>query len=194
MRVLFVGINPGLRSATVQHHYSGRSNRFWKLLHDAGLTQRPLTCLDDRHLPRSGFGLTNLIARPTAGIEALGTAEYRAGEAVLRRKVRRFRPDVVALVGVSIYRFLSPSSRRRPVRLGLQRERFEDRPLFVLPNPSGRNAGIRYNAMLRAFRQLRDFLDGDPDGRPRSGARRGAAISSRAMRAGWFPAIRRERA
>lgn len=172
-RVLFVGINPGLRSAAVGHHFAGFSNRFWRLLHESGLVREPLAWRDDARLPELGYGITNLIGRPTRGTDALEAGEYAAGRRTLERKVARLRPGVVALLGVSLYRtlFAAPSDlgHRRaggkrsgrgrgkggPVRLGLQRERLAGRPVFLLPNPSGRNAHVPYAAMLAAFRALR---------------------------------------
>src|SRR5688572_10559048 len=102
LRVLFVGINPGVRSAVTGHHFAGFSNRFWKLLVESRLVPEPITYQDDRRLPEWGLGITNLIARPTPGIGDLRRAEYAAGWTVLERKIARFRPAVVALVGVTL--------------------------------------------------------------------------------------------
>src|SRR5256885_9202232 len=94
--VLFVGINPGLRSGAIGHHFAGYSNRFWKLLYDARLVPELMRAEDDRRLTAWGFGITNLIPRMTPGIDTLRPHEYLAGERELRRKVRRWRPEVVA--------------------------------------------------------------------------------------------------
>src|SRR5580765_1147692 len=96
VRVLFVGINPGIRSATIGHHFAGYSNRFWKLLHESGLVSEPIRSEDDVRLVEWGFGITNLIPRPTPGIDTLRPAEYVAGERTLRRKIRKWKPEVVA--------------------------------------------------------------------------------------------------
>src|ERR1700730_13075263 len=106
VRVLFVGINPGMRSAEIGHHFAGYSNRFWKLLFESGLVPEPIRSEDDVRLPEWGFGITNLIARPPPGIDTLRPPEYGAGERILRRKVRRWRPRVVVFVGVTLYRSL----------------------------------------------------------------------------------------
>src|SRR6185369_11233957 len=98
--VLFVGINPGVRSATIGHHFAGYSNRFWKLLGESGLTPQPMTFESDEQLPSWSLGITNLIARPSPGISDLQQDEYVQGWKVLNRKIRKFRPQVVALVGV----------------------------------------------------------------------------------------------
>ncbi len=158
VRVLFVGINPGIRSALIGHHFAGYSNRFWKLLFDARLVSEPIGPEDDDRLPEWGFGITNLIARPTPGIDTLEAEEYVGGERVLRRKVRRWRPAVVAFVGVTLYRAVSERPAGARITLGRQRERFEGAVVFVLPNPSGRNANFSYAQMLRAFRRLRAYL------------------------------------
>ena len=154
MRVLFVGINPGLRSAAVGHHFAGYSNGFWKLLHQAGFVDRPVTFEDDDRLPEWGYGITNLVARATAGIDALESREYAEGRQGLERKIRRYRPRIVALVGVTLYRALFRTGVRRAVRVGLQEERLAGAPVFVLPNPSGRNAHFRHGDMLEAFKAL----------------------------------------
>src|SRR3954447_4106506 len=133
--VLFVGINPGVRSAITGHHFAGYSNRFWNLLHQSGLTPVPLRPEDDGRLPEWGYGVTNLIARPTPGIDTLRPDEYVEGARILRRKVRRWKPEFVAFVGVTLYRSLF--SVRGRIALGWQAERFEGARVFVLPNPSG---------------------------------------------------------
>src|SRR5215510_5165945 len=155
VRVLFVGINPGVRSALTGHHFAGFSNRFWKLLYDARLVPEPIGYQDDDRLPEWGYGITNLVARATPGIDTLRPEEYVEGARVLRRKIRRWKPDVVALVGVTVYRFLFACRPSQPVTLGLQRETLEGARVFVLPNPSGRNANFTYREMLAAFRALR---------------------------------------
>jgi TDG/mug DNA glycosylase family protein len=151
--VLFVGINPGIRSAAIGHHFAGFSNRFWKLLFDARLVPEPIGTEDDARLPEWGFGITNLIPRPTPGIDTLTPQEYVDGERALRRKVRRWKPEIVAFVGVTLYRSVF-GTRTARIACGLQPERFEGARVFVLPNPSGRNANFSYAQMLAAFRLL----------------------------------------
>jgi len=159
MRALFVGINPGIRSALTGHHFAGYSNRFWNLLFESGLVPDRVSATDDVRLPAWGYGVTNLVARPTPGIDTLRLDEYVAGARVLRRKVRRWKPPVVALVGVTLYRSLFPKASRTPPVLGLREERLEGGRIFVLPNPSGRNANYSYAEMLEAFTDLRRVLD-----------------------------------
>jgi double-stranded uracil-DNA glycosylase len=161
VRVLFVGINPGVRSATTGHHFAGFSNRFWKLLFDARLVPELLRAEDDDRLPEFGYGITNLVPRPTPGIDTLRPGEYLAGLSALKRKVRRWKPEIVAFVGVTLFRAVFKAPAGQPVALGLQKgARFEGARVFVLPNPSGRNANFSYAEMLAAFAGLRLMAQG----------------------------------
>jgi TDG/mug DNA glycosylase family protein len=165
VRVLFVGINPGLRSAATGHHFAGFSNRFWKLLYESRLVPEPITYKDDDRLPEWGYGITNIVPRATAGIDELGLEEYRAGAVALLKKIRRYKPKVVALVGVTVWRALlealgEKELRRQPVTLGFQKLTIEGARVAVLPNPSGRNATLRYEQMVEAFRMLRHATRG----------------------------------
>jgi TDG/mug DNA glycosylase family protein len=163
VRVLFVGINPGVRSALTGHHFAGPSNRFWKLLFESGLVPQALTFMEDDRLPEFGFGITNLVSRPSPGIDDLKPAEYLGGWKILQEKIRKCRPSVVALVGVTLYRAIRPLveategrlSKSRPIALGFQPESVHGARLFVLPNPSGRNANFSYAEMLAAFTALK---------------------------------------
>src|SRR5436190_24361437 len=123
VKVLFVGINPGMRSEAIGHHFAGYSNRFWKLLYESGLVPEAVRAEDDDRLPEWGFGMTNLVPRATPGIDTLRREEFVAGARALRLKVGRFKPPVVALIGVTVYRSLFGHGSRISVRLGLQRER-----------------------------------------------------------------------
>lgn len=159
LRILFVGINPGLRSAALGHHYAGPSNRFWTLLYDANLVPERLTYRDDWRLPAWGLGLTNLVPRATAGADGLTSQDYAAGRPTLIWKVRRYRPRVVALLGITLYPILFPlepkAASRKP---GLQPVILHGSDIVLLPNPSGRNASYSYQTMLRAFRTLTPYL------------------------------------
>lgn len=170
LRVLFVGINPGVRSAVTGHHFAGFSNRFWKLLSESKLVPEPITYEDDARLIEWGFGVTNLVARPSPGIDDLKPADYIEGWTVLNRKIKRYRPKIVALVGVTLYRAIMPllgdppELRRRALArpesvVGRRPETIHGACLFVLPNPSGRNANFTQAEMLAAFRGLRRLLD-----------------------------------
>lgn len=168
MRVLLIGINPGVRSAESGHHFAGPSNRFWKLLYEAGVVPEPITHEGDVRLPEWGLGVTNLIARPSPGIDDLTPAEYLEGWKILEKKIAHFRPEIVAFVGVTMYRMLwrvlnqpalgppKPKSGGSPdVKPGFQKATVHGARLYVLPNPSGRNAHFAYSEMLDAFRGLR---------------------------------------
>ena len=156
-RILFVGINPGLRSAATGHHFAGHSNRFWKLLFESKLTAEPLTHRDDWRVPDWGLGLTNIIRRASAGIDVLKPRDYAVGKKRLLATVEQYRPRIVALLGVTIFRALFPECGTGRISLGLQAQTLAGRPLFVLPNPSGRNAHYSYRTMLDAFRSLCDL-------------------------------------
>jgi TDG/mug DNA glycosylase family protein len=166
LRILFVGINPGVRSALTGHHFAGFSNRFWRLLHQSGLVPEPITAEDDGRLLEWGMGVTNLVARPSPGIDDLKPAEYVAGWAVLERKIKRYRPAIVAFVGVTLYRAILPlidqaaasgaRASKRPSRaVGMHPYLIHGARLYVLPNPSGRNANFSYAEMLAAFEALK---------------------------------------
>jgi TDG/mug DNA glycosylase family protein len=162
--VLFVGINPGVRSAQTGHHFAGYSNRFWKLLSESGMVPQPMTHLDDDRLPDFGYGITNLIARPSRGIDDLEPREYVAGWKTLSAKVSRYRPQLLAVVGVTLYRailpLLDPAAERSRAAgvLGSQPQVLHGARVFVLPNPSGRNANFSYAEMLEAFAELKRTL------------------------------------
>lgn len=163
LRVLFVGINPGLRSAATGHHFAGPSNRFWRLLADSGLLTEPLNFEQDWRLPEWDYGLTNLVSRATSGSSELSRVECARGGRRLVKKISAWRPEIVAPVGVSVWRALAeaaglPAVARAPVALGLQEVSVAAARVFVLPNPSGRNAHFSYAEMLEAFTGLRRLL------------------------------------
>ena len=170
MRVLLVGINPGVTSSLTGHHFAGPSNRFWKLLYESGLVPEPITYADDCRLPEWGLGVTNVVGRPTPGVNGLRREEFVEGRLRVRRKVLRYRPEVVALVGLTVFRALFPE-RKGAVAPGLQSERIGDSAIYVLPNPSGRNAHYSYQEMLEAFSGLRRVVQrrpGPPGASPRT--------------------------
>jgi TDG/mug DNA glycosylase family protein len=170
VNVLFVGINPGIRSALTGHHFAGFSNRFWKLLYDSRLVPERITFADDDRLPDWGFGITNIIPRATPGIDTLSAHEYVRGRRRLLAKIRQFRPGVVALVGVTVFRAMFPEHKGR-VSVGLQAQTLDGTAVFVLPNTSGRNANFSYQEMLAAFKSLKRFT-GNPKAQSRDFARR----------------------
>ncbi len=159
LAIVFVGINPGLRSAEVGHHYAGPSNRFWKLLFDSRLVLDPLTYRDDWRLPEFGYGLTNAVSRPTSGMHQLSKADYREGTMRLGEKCKEYQPRMIALMGVGMARTIlsTTESPLLSINPGIQRVSFQEIPVFVLPNPSGRNAHYSYQQMKELFVDLKAY-------------------------------------
>ena len=156
LRVLFVGINPGLYTAATGHHFGRPGNRFWPALHAAGFTPRLLHPSEQRLLLQSGYGITNLVNRATATADEVAPQEFVAGRRRLAAKVRRLRPKAVAFLGVGA--FCHAFGLRRAA-LGEQPERFEGARVWVLPNPSGLNANYQLGALVELFRALKNATD-----------------------------------
>lgn len=152
LRALFCGINPGLYSAAVGHHFARPGNRFWKALHGAGLTDRLLSPFEDQSLLARGLGVTNLCARATARAEELAADELRRGARVLAVKIARYRPRWVVFLGVVAYR---TAFERPAAALGVQPERIGTARVYVLPNPSGLNAHYGMADLVQHFAALR---------------------------------------
>jgi TDG/mug DNA glycosylase family protein len=179
LRVLFCGINPGLYSGAVGHHFARPGNRFWQALHLAGFTDRRLSPFEERALIRFGIGVTNLVRRATASADELSRDELRSGAGRLRRAICRHRPAVVAFLGLGAYR-VGFGERRASV--GAQGARICGTEVWLLPNPSGINAHYQLRELVAAFRRLRDASSRP---RTRAGSRggvrspRGAGRSAR---------------
>ena len=152
LEVLFCGINPGLYSGATGHHFARPGNRFWPALHRSGFTPRLLSPWEERLLLLHRLGITNLVARATAAASELSDDELRAGRRRLERKVRRYAPRWVAVVGIGAYR--TAFARPRAVA-GRQPERLSSTGLWVLPNPSGLNANHQIAELTEAFEELR---------------------------------------
>lgn len=150
--ILFCGINPGLYSAAVGHHFARPGNRFWPTMYAAGFTPRLFTGFDDRTLLELGLGLTNIVARASASADELTPEELRAGARVLRRKVARHRPRFLAIVGFSAYRV---AFEQRAAVVGPQPTALGATAIWLLPNPSGLNAHYLPPALARLFGELR---------------------------------------
>jgi TDG/mug DNA glycosylase family protein len=157
LAVLFCGINPGLWSAAVGHHFARPGNRFWKALHQGGLTPRLLAPDEEDELLTLGLGITNLVERATAGAADLGAAELREGGARLAAKAAAARPRMVAVLGVGAYRtaFARPGA-----AVGPQPDPIGGSAAWLLPNPSGLNAHYQLADLAGAFADLRRALDG----------------------------------
>ncbi|MEO8381061.1 MAG: G/U mismatch-specific DNA glycosylase [Acidobacteriota bacterium] len=150
--VLFCGINPGLYTAAVQQHFGRPGNRFWPTLYGAGFTPRLFHPSEQRELLKLGYGITNVVARATAAADELSGDELVAGAKVLTRKVAKYQPRVLAIVGIGAYR---TAFSRRKAKLGLQDETIGATRIWVLPNPSGLNANYQAGALVSLFRSLR---------------------------------------
>lgn len=157
LRVLFCGINPGLYTAAIGHHFGRPGNRFWTVLHTSGFTPRLLAPYEERELLALGLGITNVVNKATRVAEELARAELRAGGAALERKVLRYRPLALAVLGLGAYR---TAFERPKAGVGEQDERIGSTRIWVLPNPSGRTASYQLDALTRLFRELRLAVGG----------------------------------
>jgi len=156
LRGLFCGINPGLYTAAVGHHFARPGNRFWPTLYAAGFTDRLLSPFEERELLKSGSGITNVVRRATATADLLTQEELVAGGEKLIHKVQRYRPQFLAVVGLGAYR---TAFNRTKASVGRQKEKIEDTVLWVLPNPSGLNANYQQKELARLFKELRIASD-----------------------------------
>lgn len=159
LAVLFCGINPGLYTAAVGHHFARPGNRFWPALHAGGFTDRVISPYDERLLLDLGYGITNLVSRATATADELDPAELRAGGKRLVAKVKRHHPRWLAVVGIGAYR---EAFARPRATLGLQEETMGVTRIWVLPNPSGLNAHYNARALGERFGALREAVGATP--------------------------------
>jgi TDG/mug DNA glycosylase family protein len=154
--VLFCGINPGLYTAAIGHHFGRPGNRFWPAIYAAGFTPRLLTPYEERELLNYGYGITNVVTRATATADELTREELVAGGKDLEMKVHRYAPRFLAVLGVTAYR---TAFNRPGAALGPQPEQIADSSIWVLPNPSGLNAHYRLDDLARLFRELREAAE-----------------------------------
>ena len=152
LRVLFCGINPGLYSGVTGHHFARPGNRFWPTLHRSGFTPRQLSPSEERELLAWDLGITNLVARTTAVASELEPDEFVAGGKRLRRKVHRYAPHFLAVLGMTAYRV---AFHDKDATVGLQELTIGATRVWVLPNPSGLNAHYQLPALADEFRKLR---------------------------------------
>ena len=155
LRVLFCGINPGLYTAAVGHHFARPGNRFWPALYASGFTERLLSPFDERELLKGGYGITNVVSRATSSADLLTKEEIVAGGKRLTRKVLRYRPRILAVLGMGAYRdaFNQPKA-----SVGRQKQLIGSTILWVLPNPSGLNANYQARDLARLFSELREAV------------------------------------
>ncbi|MBW8892004.1 MAG: G/U mismatch-specific DNA glycosylase [Burkholderiales bacterium] len=159
--VVFCGLNPGLSAAAAGHHFVGRGNRFWRVLHLAGFTPDQIDPKHDARLLTHGLGITSVVERPTAGVDDLARSEFVAATAGFERWVRHWAPRCVAFLGKAAYGAMIG---RRAVPWGRQAEPFGGAVAWVLPNPSGRNLAFGQDALVAAYRELRLSMGGVENG------------------------------
>ena len=154
--VLFCGINPGLYSTATGHHFARPGNRFWPTLHASGFTPRLFTGFDDHLLLGLSLGITNIVARTTATADELSPDELRAGGRTLRRKVLRYQPRFLAVVGFTAFRiaFNQPKATG-----GRQSDSIGSTVVWLLPNPSGLNAHHQPAQLRTLFLELRGAVE-----------------------------------
>jgi len=152
LRVLFCGINPGLYTAAVGHHFARPGNRFWPALCKSGFTDRLLSPFEEHELLKDKLGITNVVAHATASAAELSKEDFVHGGRALKRKVRRYQPQIVAVLGVGAYR---DALAQPKAAIGEQTERIAGARVWVLPNPSGLNANYQLDDLVKLFKELR---------------------------------------
>lgn len=152
LKVLFCGINPGIWSGATGFHFAKPGNRFWKVLYLAGFTNRILHPSEEHELLESGYGITSFVKRTTARADELSTEEFITGGKLLVKKIEKYRPQNLAVLGIGAYRtaFQKPKA-----KLGLQKEKIADTNIWLLPNPSGLNAHYQADDLAELFREVR---------------------------------------
>jgi TDG/mug DNA glycosylase family protein len=157
LKVLFCGINPGLYTAAVGHHFARPGNRFWPALHQAGFTPRRFSPFEEQELLRSGYGIVNIVQRATARADELTTEELAGGGRELVEKVRVFKPKFCAILGLTAYRaaFSHPGALPGPSPEKMAGISFA----WVLPSPSGINASYQMKDLVGLLKTLRDAVE-----------------------------------
>jgi TDG/mug DNA glycosylase family protein len=154
MKLVIVGCNPGERSARVGHYYAGRNNQFWELLYEGGVVPELLSHREDVRLKEFGIGLTDMVKRPTKGVEELQREEFAEGRVLLAKKLEEFAPRVVAFNGKMVFEKFAG----KPCELGLQKQPLYGARVFVLPSSSAQNANVSLALKKKYFKQLGAFL------------------------------------
>lgn len=155
LQVVFVGINPGLYTAAVGHHFGRPGNRFWKVLYKAGLTPHLFDPSEQEKLLSLGIGITNMVARTTAKADELSKEEIIEGGKILEEKVLKYKPKILAILGVGVYRI---AFQKPKAIVGLQKEKIGETSVFILPNLSGLQAYYKENEMVEMFKEMKEFL------------------------------------
>lgn len=153
MKLVIVGCNPSESSVRTGHYYSGRNNQFWPVLHRSGVIPEPLEYGDDRRIIEFGIGLTDLVKRPTRGVEELTREDYAEGRIVLSQKLGEFTPRVIAFNGKVVYEQFA----QRKCKFGAQKELLYGAKVYVLPSSSGQNANAQKDRLAH-FRKLAQLV------------------------------------
>ncbi|MBK1896709.1 G/U mismatch-specific DNA glycosylase [Chryseobacterium paridis] len=151
LTVIFCGINPGLKSANDGHHFSGRSNRFWKVLHQSGFTPYQIEAVNDTTILDFGLGLTTAVARPTSRADELSKEEFDNSLESFKAKITEFQPKYIAFLGKAAYKAFS---KKKEIPWGLQPEDFCGSRVWVVPNPSGLNRGFTLDDLVVSYGEL----------------------------------------
>lgn len=156
LKILFVGFNPSIKSGLSGHHYSNPNNRFYTILHKAGLTERKYHATEDRKLLDLGYGLTNIVERPTKGAADITKDEYNEGRELLKRKIEFYQPKIVCFVGKGVYQ---EYSKKRHIDWGVQPEGMVYGVVdFVAPSSSGL-VRMKLEEIVAIYRELKDFVE-----------------------------------
>ncbi|WBV57604.1 G/U mismatch-specific DNA glycosylase [Chryseobacterium daecheongense] len=151
LNIIFCGINPGLKSADDGHHFSGRSNRFWKVLHQSGFTPYQIEAVHDTTILDFGYGLTTAVARPTSRADELSKEEFDQSLEIFKSKITTFHPKYVAFLGKAAYQTFSG---KKQISWGKQSEDFCGAKVWILPNPSGLNRGFTSEDLVHSYSEL----------------------------------------
>ena len=149
--ILFVGFNPSIRSGETGHHYANPNNRFWKILHESGLTPRKYAPHEDLTLLDLGYGFTNIVSRPTKGADDITKEEYSKGREQLKAKIEKYKPKLVCFVGKGVYQEYRQS---RHIAWGLQEDPLSNATMeFVAPSSSGL-VRMKIEEIIDIYREL----------------------------------------
>jgi len=152
LKILFIGINPGLYTAAVGHHFGRPGNRFWPALYNAGFTSRLLSAFEEQEFLEAGYGIVNVVARATARADELSTEELIAGGVELEKKIRKFKPCFCAFIGMGAYRV---AFKRPRAPIGRQSEKIGDSSVWVVPSTSGINANYQMKDLVSILQEMR---------------------------------------
>ncbi|MGE8432491.1 G/U mismatch-specific DNA glycosylase [Chryseobacterium joostei] len=151
LSVIFCGINPGLKSSNDGHHFSGKSNRFWKVLHQSGFTPYEVEAVNDTSILDFGYGLTTAVARATSRADELSKEEFNDALESFTNKIMEFQPQYIAFLGKAAYKAFS---KKKEIQWGQQREDFCGAKVWVLPNTSGLNRGFSLDQLVTYYKEF----------------------------------------